>query len=170
MKKVLYLFLALLLPGLIFVFLKYQGKNEFTVPIFYEEGITIPGGCGFPDSMRVFSFDKPGRIDSALRILWKMDKEVNVLVFPDAKLDFNKIKIAIDEEMGEDQVWFYEANSLTRDMQGLEWLKKCEFLMKDPFQSALIDKQGRIRGYYDLRKRDEVDKLRVELKILLKKY
>jgi len=34
----------------------------------------------------------------------------------------------------------------------------------------LLDDQRRIRGYYDPQSREEVDRLIVELKILLKKY
>ncbi len=174
MKKVLYLFLALLLPGLIFVFLKYAGKNEFTVPIFYDQGVKLPEGCGFGplDSAKDFSIagSDPFTVSPKLRAMWEMNHEVNVVVFSTAGLDFNKIKLAIDEEMGKDAVWLKETNSLTIDVSGLSIVKKCEFLVNDPFQSVLIDKEGRIRGYYDLRKRDEVDRLRVELKILLKKY
>jgi hypothetical protein len=44
------------------------------------------------------------------------------------------------------------------------------FLLEGPRQAVLIDSQRRIRGFYDLRNRDEVDRLRVELKILLEKY
>ena len=38
-KKIVYLFLALLLPGLIFLFLKKFGKNEFALPTYYQHGV-----------------------------------------------------------------------------------------------------------------------------------
>jgi len=37
-------------------------------------------------------------------------------------------------------------------------------------ERSLIDDQKRIRGYYKIGFRDEMDRLEVELKILLKKY
>src|SRR5690349_2640370 len=45
--KFLLLFLALLLPVLIYVFLKTFGKNEFKVPVLYqEEQIVSQPDCG----------------------------------------------------------------------------------------------------------------------------
>lgn len=52
----------------------------------------------------------------------------------------------------------------------LNWAKKCYYLANDPYNAVLIDSTGAIRGYYDVRLRDEEDRLRVELKILLKQY
>jgi hypothetical protein len=52
----------------------------------------------------------------------------------------------------------------------LGWAKKCYYLTNDPYNTVLIDSTGAIRGYYDVRLRDEEDRLRVELKILLKQY
>src|SRR2546422_195499 len=47
-KKNLYLFLALLLPGLVFVFLKYFGKNEFDIPVYFTKGVDDSLACGAP--------------------------------------------------------------------------------------------------------------------------
>jgi hypothetical protein len=49
-------------------------------------------------------------------------------------------------------------------------LKDCVFFLKEPYNSVLIDDQKRIRGYYKLGDRAEMDRLEVELKILLKEY
>jgi hypothetical protein len=35
---------------------------------------------------------------------------------------------------------------------------------------TIVDNQNRIRGYYDATDRDEVDRLIVEIKIILKQY
>jgi hypothetical protein len=169
LKKSLYLFLALLLPGLIFVFLKYAGKNEFAVPIYYENGVDMPADCGIPDSM-TFTFPGLYTIGHGSMIAWKMDRKVNLLVFPSDKLDFTKIKSSLDDEMGKNIVWIGKVDDLVSDTTGLSQMKKCIFLVKEPFQSVLFDDEGRIRGYYDLRSLKEIDRLRVELKILLKKY
>jgi len=46
----------------------------------------------------------------------------------------------------------------------------CDLLLQKPLSIVLVDDQRRIRGYYDPQHRDEVDRLIVEMKILLKKY
>src|SRR5271154_6842740 len=46
-RKFVYLFLALLLPGLIFVFLKRFGKNQFDIPFFYKNSAdSLNAICG----------------------------------------------------------------------------------------------------------------------------
>ena len=153
-----------MLPGIIFVFLKYAGKNEFNVPVYYETGVGIPpASCGL-------SYGKPYRLPESTRKMMESNHETNILVFPNTGMDFEKIQTDIDDEFGDGTVWLKNAFLLTPDsMEYTQW-KKCVFLLNDPWQSVLFDKEGRIRGYYDLRLRDEVDRLRVELKILQKKY
>ena len=165
MKKLLYLFLALLLPGLIFVFLKYAGKNEFTIPVYFEEGVNPP-----PADCRL-KYDKPYRLpDSVWHLTTKDHPTANVLVFSKDGLNFSKLKSAIDDEFGSGAVWMEEAHTWVQDSLAYSKWRKCIFLITDPWQAALFDDQGRIRGYYDPRLREEQDRLRVELKILLKKY
>ncbi len=164
MKKPLYLFLALLLPGLIFVFLKFAGKNEFKVPVFHELGVeSVPSGCAL-------QYGSPYHLPDSLRSVLELNRDVNVVVFPAEHLDFHKLKSAIDDEFGAGAVGLTDVHSFTKDsIRLLNW-KKCVFLLNDPSQSVLIDNEGKFRGYYDLRSREEVDRLRVELKILLKKF
>lgn len=159
------MFLALLLPALVFVFLKYAGRNEFNIPVYFEEGVTKPlSGCRQ-------NYDKPYRITNAV---WPGPYEIrraaNVLVFPARGLDFNKLKSAIDEEFGPGNVWLREARVLATDSVMCNVWKKCIFFVDQPNQAVLVDTEGRIRGYYNLQLREEIDRLRVELKILMKKY
>src|SRR5258708_3991819 len=45
-KKVIYLLLALVLPGLIFIFLKIFGKNYVDISVYYSDGISdFPKEC-----------------------------------------------------------------------------------------------------------------------------
>ncbi|CAN5574120.1 hypothetical protein BH10BAC4_BH10BAC4_16940 [soil metagenome] len=174
LKKPFLLFLALLLPALIFVFLKFAGKNEFTVPVFHEHGVALPGGCSpLIDSLRdTESLTLGGPYTLGLAVMNGLGtiREANVIVFPAAKLDVDKLSVAIDDEIGIAQVSFSRGEKLSSESLGIDQLKKCIFFVNEPSQSVLIDKEGRIRGYYDLTKRDEVDRLRVELKIILKRY
>ncbi len=164
MKKPAYLLLALLLPILIFVFLKFAGKNEFNIPVYYQSEAVTPGeGCPelYPVPYTLQGWDGLPQSD------WRQG---NVLVFPQEGLDFPAFADRLREEMGDDEVLVKGACELAEnDNKCMEW-RKCVFLAKTPYQTVLFDKEGRIRGYYDLSLRDEEDRLRVELKILLKKY
>ncbi|NOT73850.1 MAG: hypothetical protein HOP08_02900 [Cyclobacteriaceae bacterium] len=162
MKKILYLFLALLLPGLIFVFLKYAGKNEFVVPVYHDKGVIDP-----PSDCNI-SYPSPYIIPDSVRSLLNSDQELNAIIFTDGKLDVAKIKTALKDELGDNAINVINAIEITGQSSGI--LRECIFLLNDPFQSVLVSKEGIIRGYYDLSDRDEMDRLRVELKILLKKY
>lgn len=50
------------------------------------------------------------------------------------------------------------------------FLKTCILLIKRPHSIVLIDNENRIRGYYDADDRDELDRLKAEINIILKKY
>ncbi len=162
MKKILYLFLALLLPALVFIFLKFAGRNEFNIPIYYEQGVVNPPNDCHQD------FSSPYRVQDS--ILGLAQHEANVVVFPVEGLDLIKLGSSIETEFGIGVVTIIDASVASRDVLTMNQWKKCDFIVNEPAQGVLVDKERRIRGYYDLRLRDEVDRLRVELKILLKKY
>jgi hypothetical protein len=156
-KKIVLLFVGLALPILVFVFLKVFGRNEFNVPLIYENGVKkIPEGCdfyygtpyllndslpqalGYPsDKLVVINFDKPS----------KKLKDLIGDFAPDVVLIANP-----KNQNGEDST-----------------LVKCALLLHAPETIVLIDQQKQIRGYYTT-ERDELDRLEAELKIILKKY
>lgn len=168
MKKLFYLFLALLLPGLAFVFLKYAGKNEFNVPVYYGEGVQNPP----KDCNRDYTV--PYLIpDAILRATSDNNQEVHILVFPMKDMEavsVNSLMEKVQDEFGSEAVWLKDARNFMTDSLTYAELKNCIFLIGDPWQAVAFDRKGQIRGYYDIRLREEVDRLRVELKILLKKY
>jgi len=157
-KKGIYLFLALLLPGLIFVFLKFAGKNEFNIPVFHEHGVAEPP----LDCNR--NYESPYRVPPATGAI------PEVIVFPSDGLDIAKFQTLLREEFSVDAVEIVEANRRWPDQDSLVQMKKCIYLTNEPYNTVLVDKVGAIRGYYDSRLREEEDRLRVELKILLKRY
>lgn len=59
---------------------------------------------------------------------------------------------------------------LERDSSWHRYVKKCVFFMKADSDVVVLDKERRIRGYYVGSSREDVDRLIVELKIMLKKY
>lgn len=161
-KKVIYLSLALLLPALIFVFLKYFGKNEFDIPVFYANGvgdssavckIKTTGQYYISDS--AFSSLKCNRCETMLIVEGNRDEGSQLKELNGGK-GFSDLGTAFLSDL-------FPANEK-------ENFKSCVLFMRSPWNAVLVDKQRRIRGYYKLGNRDEMDRLEVELKILLKKY
>ncbi|MGC4022444.1 MAG: hypothetical protein QM734_11085 [Cyclobacteriaceae bacterium] len=160
-KKAIYLFLALLLPGLIFLFLKFFGENKFDIQIYYKDGV--------PDSVNTCKIKTRGQYylsDSLLNILkWKNN---SVLLIVESEEDeLTTVKQVIDD-LGTGSVQLVSLNNFPYDV--VHRLKKCALFLGKPLNAVLIDKQKRIRGYYSVENRDELDRLEVELKILLEKY
>ena len=58
----------------------------------------------------------------------------------------------------------------TGETNFIDQVYACDLLLQKPWTAVVIDDQRRIRGYYDPKTREEVDRLFVELNILLKKY
>jgi len=160
-KKTIFLFLALVFPILIFVFLKFFGKNEFAVkPLFTEVNSEIPEGClpiSFPYHVS----------DSVLHQLNLKEDSLVLVLFgepnEDAKIQINRIM----DEISLDGIQMVRYPSLGAKVS--QW-KKCVFLLKDPFDLVLVDKRGLIRGQYTSSDREEVDRLLMEITIILKKY
>lgn len=159
MKKFVILFLGLLLPVLVFIFLKYFGKNEFDVPPLHETEVTSVANCSYEyktpyiisDSVRQMI----GPAFKPLAIVYSGEGEARW----DAQIekDFSEVHI---EKMAH---WKISEEQKQK-------VKSCVLLMEDPSDIALVDANGRIRGYYNSTDRDEIDRLKVELSILLKKY
>jgi len=159
-KKALFLFLALLLPVCIFIFLKIFGKNQFDVAPLHQEGmIEVPANCNLkyttpyaiPDSI----MSKVGAGDAPLTIL-NFSKEDSVLQ-------------RVREEVAETEGRIISPSSLTT-LPDADYIKRCILLLKAPYDVVLIDDQKRIRGYYKASDREEIDRLIIELNIILKKY
>ncbi|HTH54820.1 MAG TPA: hypothetical protein VL728_02160 [Cyclobacteriaceae bacterium] len=154
-KKIVYLFLALLLPALIFVFLKYFGKNEFDIPILYPDGVPeIASECRPASAGQYFVPDS---------VLAKRNWNGASVLFICAG---EKEGIDLRQRLAEAK---FEVQIIEFDRSETK-LKNCALVMNDPWDAVLIDDQRRIRDYYKLGHRDEMDRLEVELKILLKKY
>jgi len=160
-RKILYLFVALLLPACIFVFLKIFGKNEFAVPpLFVTESPAVQPPCvpvnvpySIPDSVMhqlTFSQDSLVLIGFGDRSR-QGSNEMNRFVerFPDAVVN----RIDIGEQ----------------DSRYVFW-KPCVFFLQEPADLVLVDQHGRIRGQYTSSDLDEMDRLITEITIILKRY
>ncbi len=162
MKKIVYLLLALLLPCLVYVFLKFAGTNRFDIPVYHEDGIPEPSPCGF-------KFDEPYLLPVAMSTALLANKQACVLIFPEQGIAPQVIEAMLVNEIGE-AFTVADASVAAADSLTLHQLRDCIFLVTPPSQTVLFDSKRQIRGYYNLGRRDEMDRLRVELKILLEKY
>jgi len=160
-KKIVYLLLALVLPVLVFVFLRNFGKNQFDIPIYYQEGVTyISSDCSVTSQGQYLLSDT-----SLQAIGWRHH---NLLLVTDASEVERRELARACEGSDSSEVQIIDMNVVVADRLA-EW-KRCSLFIRDPFKVVLIDDQKRIRGYYALNSREEIDRLEVELKILLKKY
>jgi len=158
------LFLALLLPALIFVFLKLFGKNEFDVaPLFQTEQPVAVAGCGevvLPYNMNADIVKEVLSDRNSLALVWFMKDSVSS---SKAATELGQVRT----ELARDPVSIIAIG--TGDERFNDWYA-CRFLMRAPLDAVLVDKSGGIRGQYELSDRDEADRLRTEITILLKKY
>lgn len=203
----------LLIPVLIFLFLKGFGSNTYQLPIFYEKGLDNQfGECPITDTVQhhIPEFDFINQLGenigstemkdhvtvvnffftSCPSICPKMSSEmerVNDMFrdYPDVRI----MSISIDPEYDTPEILSEYAEKhnaeagkwdfLTGGVAETYQLAKCgfvipaidglgipdDFIHSDKF--ILVDKLGRIRGYYGGTEREDVDLLMVEIKVLL---
>ena len=157
-KKILFLFLALLLPVCIFLFLKIFGKNQFDVTPLHQEEVIAPVDCNL-------HYSAPYTLaDSTLRLFRGRGEAKFYLVNFSRDLD---VPGWIDSEINDPSLTILDGLSLGTNPQQIG---KCILLLSPPSDLVLVDNQGSIRGYYNGADLDERDRLVVELKILLKQY
>lgn len=175
-KKFLYLFLALALPGLIFWFLRKFGKNEFTIPVYFEQGLqsdsicnmSVQGIYAVPDSV----FKMVGiKKDASAKL---------VVVYPFIKDDLSEF-VRVSNKFITDRVETVVISGIPNnpdsklrrvflDYDQFGAVVYCLLRVEEPWSVVMIDDQNHIRGYYDGSRRDEMDRLDMELSILLRKY
>lgn len=162
-RKIFYLVAALAFPIAIFLFLKFFGKNEFAVEPLYQESIPSKG-CPYaydlpyavPDSVRDIIADS-----NALAVVTLMGKE---------KADeADKLIRRLESLFKTDPVSFHKMDETTAG-DGYPVLRECVFLLAADTTVAVIDRDGRIRGQYTPASMEDIDRLIVELKIILKKF
>lgn len=162
-KKIIFLFLALLLPGFIFLFLKIFGKNQFDVPaLFQTEAPALPSNCGATSlpfvvpSNELKGFVKPA--DSLAIIFFSPDS----IAKGDMKKTIDRlVNIYKSDPVAIHTSWMAPESARHYD---------CIFAMKKPNDVVVVDNRGLIRGQYESSDRDEIDRLKTEITIILKRY
>jgi len=161
-KKLIFLFVALLLPGLIYTFLKMFGSNTFAVAPLFQEQVIVPAGCpevSTPYTLpsNLFStLSSNSEQDSLLLVFYEMDEKV----LGATAGNINEIEKGIS--LGKDGVKLVKIDQDTLNLT-------CSLLIGPAIDIVLMDRT-KIRGQYTSSDRDEVDRLSTELDIILKKY
>lgn len=187
-KKVVFLFLLIALPVIIFLFLKSFGKNEFSIPVYYEQGLgdslSTPCLDRSPEqyvvnnqllpqgTIKVVHFERldgpvlKTRLEALERVqdVFYDLSGISLTTYLNGSsikqkdiTDYNKRIQFLDQ--------FWKVNEL----DSTEWakLKFCDVAMSSfDNRVVLVDKENRIRGYYNILERDETDRLILETRIL----
>lgn len=187
-KKVIFLFLLILLPILIFLFLKGFGRNEFSIPVYYEQGLgdslstpclnrsneqyIIQSSSVAEGRIKIIHFE---RVDGPLTLFRLEELERVQDVFgEDNQVELitsvNASSMSLqDLQDYENRIQFFEGFWKRQALDSISWadLKYCAMAMTNlDNRVVLVDKQNRIRGYYNITEREETDRLILELRIL----
>lgn len=160
-QKVVFLFLALILPVCIFLFLKFFGKNEFSVqPLFVDVYPEIREGC---QAIQALPYHIPDSIKAQLP--FESDSLVIVYTGETTNESSNQLR-RIETEFMQFPVVILKLPNVDKT----RYWKNCIFFLQNPFDLVLLDSKGMIRGQYESAKREEMDRLSTELSIILKQY
>ena len=184
-KKSVFLFLALLLPTVTFLFLKFFGKNEFSVEPLFQTVVQSSEECSDVE------YNVPYTITDSLLsgLQLSSDDSVTLIVFQDSRVAKQQeqtvqltriFKEFVNERMGVVKVVTDSSNGNRSKKVNVKVIPvedavfarfhNCIFLMNPLDDAVIIDKKSRIRGQYVMSNREDADRLILELKILLKKY
>jgi hypothetical protein len=183
-KKIVYLFLALVFPITIFLFLKQFGRNEFNVePLLKTYTHPLPACQGY-------AYQFPYTIvDSVLNQLeWNASDSLTLIVFDNSTLDASherstQIARVLKELPRKDYRIIYDTGfeilktkfndtrliSL-RDTSNVSVIRSCVLWLAHYEDVVVIDSKKRILGKYSLLNREDADRLMLEMKILLRQY
>jgi protein SCO1/2 len=185
LTKGILLFTALLLPVLIFVFLKMFGNNQFDIPVFNHTELSAKVNCTDINLPHVV-----GNNEGALEPM-EPSRTVNIYHVMDDGIKSEEMKglmVVKDRLTGSDALIHSigALDSLT-DLNGLRQTYQiggiwelhqmakdqlveninCQLMITEGESLVLVDDTGRIRGYYAGSDEEEIDRLVLEAKILI---
>ena len=160
-KKAIYLFLALLLPVCVFLFLRGFGKNEFIVkPLYVDEYPPQLEGCA-PYKKKPYVLP-----DSIVRKYSNSEDSLTVIFFGMLKAEAANQFRRVEEQMRDQGV----ATVAIEDTLTNSKMMRCVFFLQQPIDVVLFDTNGTIRGNYAGSDREEIDRLLTEITIIQKQY
>ena len=173
-KKVLFLIAALVVPSMIYIFLRGFGFNKFEIPVYYEDGISIEG-CDASDSTHTVQFEDYALHGPQLFYFpqWINDEEF----YRQCKRIRDKQPEVVFTAIADSSNYTFVGNLLlVPDEEHLYEIANCALVLgqegsiSEPLynQLVLVDSKKRIRGYFDGNELEEMDRLDMELDILKK--
>jgi protein SCO1/2 len=195
--KILIILFTLVIPVLVYVFLRAYGENHYAVPVFYETGIpTDTTDCITEDEPHLIRMDfASDDLSAADRLLNRKLSVVDIdmgstqeLGNPGYSLNrvvdkfaenpvvqFIVVRPSTDpvpvKQLSADNRFIYVYGS----GEQITEFARCELILLDfpdkfdrnTRRFVLIDNEGRIRGYYEVGDFDEIDRMILEMKIIL---
>lgn len=172
LRKILFLIAALVIPSLVYIFLRGFGDNKFEIPVFYQEGISIDG-CNTTKSIHLVQFENYSLQGAQLFYFpqWVNDDEFyrqcNRIRTKQPKVVFTAIADSTNYTvvgnilMVSDEAHLYEIANCSLVLGQEVAISKPVYN-----QLVLVDAQKRIRGYFNGNELEDMDRLDVELDIL----
>jgi len=170
--QILFLIVILLIPVLIFLFLKGAGENKFAIPVYYTEGVPEPQqfDCNFP--VGAYSIAWADSLDVSQQVLLYFNAQKPGLNASDKRNMFRRILQNVETPLrfmvfytGDEDVAVEGAELILEEDAEMIQRLHCMVASDTLNQFVLADTYGRIRGYYNT-SLEEQDRLLVELKIL----
>lgn len=159
-QKTIFLFLALVLPIAIFIFLKLFGRNEFAVhPLFIDKVPALEGCSGVTN----LPYHIPDSIGDQLSI---SQDSLTIVFFGEMERESDNQYKRVEDETSGDPVHITRLGDNAR----FTYWKRCVFFLKDSLDVVAVDRNGTIRGQYVSADREDIDRLLTEVTIMLKKY
>jgi len=175
LNKIVIVSLVLLLPVLVYSFLKEYGSNQFDLPVYHKDGNPIAECNAASEQHRL-----------TIEILFENNASPPLLIFiPDAVKNeyYSDLNNVLDKyPMIDVRALYIEGDSL---IEGLHYMGtsltgylnfiNCELILGEDHwlnsgisnKYVLIDSSRKIRGYYDCTQLSEIERLDIELDILL---
>lgn len=189
--KPVILAILLVVPVLVYTFLKLFGENRYDIPVYYQSGLRDGIECGSggnqlaalsdrlvtPDKIAIFSF-LPAGCDEKCQVKRNQLSRVVNYFSPADVVVFSVIYPAVSDSVP-GQLPDVEQDIVNWQLietrgETVEDLVVCGLGMAwepsslDNF--VLVDREQRVRGYYMGNDMEEVDRLIVELRILIDNY
>ncbi len=174
--KIIILLVVLTLPGAFFVFLKKYGHNTYAIPIQHEQGISLldceNNSAPFQAEeklLQTYAIKLPALFyfDDGFGLYNKQQVEETLLAYEAIgvyKLTYDSL---IDVRAGQARQW---------QPAGLNEFINCVLVMGEdtrlsepvPMKVVLLDRDRHIRGYYQVKRGKELERLATELTIFVK--
>lgn len=157
MRKAVLLILALALPVAVFIFLKQFGKNRFELPVYHAEKLPESlSGCSLDYALPYLVADSIVAVSGVTLPAVLMIDFTGTAEARAQQVQLSRLRQAHKSAGLKWGMWPGDLSTFV-----------CAFLVPDGMNAVLIDSERRIRGYYNSLSREDMDRLDIELNILL---